>query len=191
LLGPVTVLAQAAVAPTPPATTPPAATTPPSPNVVPSGDLVATLKSSGHFTILVKALDAANLSAVLAATPDLTIFAPTDQAFQALPPAELAALMAPKNAPVLQKVLTYHVVHLNLDSSKFKGAKGPVASVESSQLQLDGSGDPLKVNDADIIQADVHATNGYIQVVDKVLVPSDVALPTASAETGSPPPTGR
>ena len=37
------------------------------------------------------------------------------------PPAELAALMAPKNAPVLQKVLTYHVVHLNLDSSKFKG----------------------------------------------------------------------
>lgn len=180
-VAPATVFAQ-----TPAEATPaPAAALPPSPHVVANGDLIATLKGSGHFTILIKALDAANLSGVLAATPDLTIFAPTDQAFQSLPAGELAALMAPKNAPLLQKVLTYHVVHLNLDSSKFKGAKGPVESVEQSKLELDGSGDPLKVNDADIIQADVHATNGYIQVVDKVLVPGDVSLPTASADSGA------
>ncbi len=52
-------------------------------------------------------------------------------------------------------------------------------SVEGANLQLDGSGDPLKVNDAAIIQVDVHATNGYVQVIDKVLVPSDVTLPAA------------
>ena len=58
-----------------------------------------------------------------------------------------------------------------------KGAKGEVPTVETSKLQLDGSGPTLKVNDADIIQADVAATNGTIHVIDKVLVPPDVTLP--------------
>jgi len=176
VMSPITGLAQPAAPVTPPPTMTPKMA---SPNLVAHGDLVATLKGSGQFTILTKALDAANLSGVLSTTPDLTIFAPTDQAFQALPPAELAALLAPQNATLLQKVLTYHVVHLSLDTSKFKGAKGAVPSVEGANLQLDGSGDPLKVNDASIIQADVHATNGYVQVIDKVLVPSDVTLPAA------------
>jgi uncharacterized surface protein with fasciclin (FAS1) repeats len=176
VMSPITGLAQPAAPATPPPTMTPKMA---SPNLVAHGDLVATLKGSGQFTILTKALDAANLSGVLSTTPDLTIFAPTDQAFQALPPAELAALLAPQNATLLQKVLTYHVVHLSLDTSKFKGAKGAVPSVEGANLQLDGSGDPLKVNDAAIIQVDVHATNGYVQVIDKVLVPSDVTLPAA------------
>ncbi|MEO8926733.1 MAG: fasciclin domain-containing protein, partial [Caulobacteraceae bacterium] len=89
------------------------------------------------------------------------------------------------------KVLIYHLVHLNLDSSKIKGAKGPVESVETGKLVVDGSGPVLKVNDADIIQSDIHATNGYIQVVDKVLIPADVTLPTASAAATPPaPPAG-
>jgi uncharacterized surface protein with fasciclin (FAS1) repeats len=78
-------------------------------------------------------------------------------------------------------VLIYHLVHLDIDSSKIKGAKGPVQTVEQSQLQLDGSGPVLKVNDADIIQSDVRASNGIIQVIDKVLVPPGVQLPTVSA----------
>ena len=148
---------------------------------MPNGNLISTLQGSGHFTILLKALDATNLTTTLKTTPDLTLFAPTDEAFQALPTGQLNELMAPKNAPILQKVLIYHLVHLNLDSSKIKGAKGPVQSVETGNLVVDGSGPVLKVNDADIIQSDVHATNGFIQVVDKVLIPTDVTLPTASA----------
>lgn len=140
-----------------------------------------TLKGSPDFTILVKALDATNLSGVLKTTPDLTLFAPTDEAFRALPAGQLAQLLLPKNAALLQKVLTYHLVHLALDSSKIKGAKGPVETVEKEKLQIDGSSQPLMVNNADIIQADVHATNGVIHVVDKVLVPADVVLPTATA----------
>ena len=120
--------------------------------------MASTLKASPHFTILAKALDASNLTPVLKSTPNITLFAPTDEAFNALPPAQLAALMETKNAPLLQKILTYHLVNLSLDSSKIKGAKGPVSSVEGGKLNLDGSGTPLKVDGADIIQTDVRAS---------------------------------
>lgn len=159
-----------------------------SPNLVASGSITATLKASPDFTILSKALEQAQLAGVLNATPGLTLFAPTDTAFKALPAGELAALLKTENAPVLQKLLVYHLVNLSLDGAKIKGAKGPVPSVETSQLQLDGSGAVLKVNDADIIQADVKASNGIIHVVDKVLIPTDVTLPApvAVAASGTP-----
>ena len=180
--------AQAAME-TPPAAAPApavASSVPPSPNLMPSGDMVATLKASPNFTILAKALDAANLSPVLKSTPNITLFAPTNDAFNALPPAQLAALMQTKNAPLLQKILTYHLVNLSLDSSKIKGAKGPVPSVEGGKLSIDGSGTPLKVDNADIIQADVKASNGLIQVVDKVLMPTDVTVPMADSGGAAP-----
>ncbi len=183
---PVVASAQDAV-PAAPAPAGPAAPPPASPHVVPNGNLVTTLQGSGHFTILLKAVDAAGLSDTLKTAPNITLFAPTDEAFQALPPAELAQLMAPKNAPLLQKVLTYHLVNARVDSAKIKGAKGPVVTVENTKIVIDGSTDVLKVNDADIIQSDVMATNGIIQVIDKVLVPSDVSLPTATAATAAPP----
>ncbi len=181
---PLAALAQAAPVASPASPSPAASA---SPNLVANGNLISTLQGSGHFATLLKALDATNLTATLKSTPDLTLFAPTDEAFQALPPGQLDQLLMAKNAPLLQKVLTYHLVHLNLDSSKIKGAKGPVESVETSKLVVDGSGPTLKVNDAHIIQPDVRATNGYIQVVDKVLIPSDVTLPTASAAATPPP----
>jgi uncharacterized surface protein with fasciclin (FAS1) repeats len=150
-----------------------------SPNLMAAGDIVATLKGNPNFTILVKAVDAAQLGATLSSVPGLTLFAPTDAAFNALPPSELAALMKSDNAGVLQKIVIYHLVHLTLDSAKLKGAKGPVPSVEGSQLQLDGSGAVVKVNDASVIQADVKATNGVIHVIDKVLIPADVTVPSS------------
>jgi len=183
LAAPMAVSAQDAPAAAPaPAPAAPAATIPASPNVVAGNDMMSTLQGSGHFTILVKALDATNLSTTLKVTPQLTLFAPTDEAFNALPPSQLAALMDPKNVQTLQQVLVYHLVHLNLDSSKIKGAKGPVETVERGKVEVDGSNDVLKVNNADIIQADIKVANGnLIQVVDKVLIPTDITLPTASA----------
>jgi uncharacterized surface protein with fasciclin (FAS1) repeats len=180
----------AALAQNPPTAPSPPAATMPAPHLTANGNMVTTLKSSGDFTILSKALDATNMSGVLAATPGLTLFAPTDEAFRALPPAQLSALLDPKNVPLLQQVLTYHLVHLDLDTSKFKGARGPVQSVEKGNLQLDGSGAVLKVNDAEIIEADVRASNGIIQVVNRVLIPTDVRLPQASASRGTTPTTG-
>jgi len=184
VLAPFAAMAQAASVPTA-APAPAVATLPPSPQLTANGNLITTLKGSPHFTILSKALDATQLSGVLSATPGLTLFAPTDEAFRALPPAQLAALLDPKNVATLQQVMTYHLVNLRLDTAKFKGAKGPVQSVERGNLVLDGSNPVLKVNDADIIQSDVQASNGIIQVVDKVLVPADVNLPTANASAGT------
>jgi uncharacterized surface protein with fasciclin (FAS1) repeats len=181
LAAPLAALAQAAP-PTAPAASPAAA----SPHLTANGNLVTTLKASPDFTILSKALDATKMSGVLATTPGLTLFAPTDAAFKAMPSAQLSALLDPKNVPLLQQVLTYHLVHLDLDTAKFKGAKGPVQSVEKGNLVLDGSGATPMVNNATIIQADVHASNGIIQVVDKVLIPADVTLPTASASAETP-----
>jgi len=187
ILAPLTTLAQGA----PIATQPAPAASDASPHLAANGNLVTTLKGSPDFTILSKALDATNMSGVLATTPGLTLFAPTDAAFRALPADQLAALLDPKNVPILQQVLTYHLVHLDLDTAKFKGAKGPVQSVEKGNLELDGSGATPKVNNADIIQSDVRVSNnGIIQVVDKVLIPTDVKLPTASAAAATTSSTG-
>ena len=174
--------APAAAAPT----APPAPVLPASPNVVANGNLISTLQGSGHFSILLKALDVAQLSETLKSAPNLTLFAPTDEAFQALPPSQLSQLLAAKNAPVLQKVLIYHLVNALVDSSKIKGAKGPIPTVEAGTVVIDGSTDVLKVNNADIIQADIKTTNGLIHVIDKVLVPSDVTLPIATAASSTP-----
>jgi len=174
-------------APTPAMAPPAAPALPPSPNLTANGNLVSTLKSSGKFTILVKAIESTNLAQTLATAPNITLFAPTDDAFHALPPGQLERLMMPANLPLLQKVVIYHLVNLPLDSSKIRGAKGPVKTVENGEVEIDGGGDVLMVNNADIIQADVHATNGYIHVIDKVLIPADAPLAAAG---GAAPATG-
>jgi uncharacterized surface protein with fasciclin (FAS1) repeats len=170
--------APAAAAPAPAA---PAAST--TPRVTAAGDLIATAKASGQFNTLIKALDATNLTGVLQKTPNLTVFAPTDAAFAALPAGQLDELMKPAGAATLQKILTYHVINLRVDASKIKGAKGEVKTVEGASVMLDGSGDTLMVDSARIVQADVMATNGILHVVDKVLMPNDVPAVTAAAAT--------
>jgi uncharacterized surface protein with fasciclin (FAS1) repeats len=152
------------------------------PTVVAKGDLVETVKASGQFTTFVKALDATNLTTVLKTNPNLTVFAPTDAAFAALPAGELERLMKTENAPELQGLLVYHVVNAPVDSAKINGAKGPVKTVAGTDLLLDGSSGSLKANSAAIVQADVRATNGILHVVDRVLSPSDPAIAAARAE---------
>lgn len=152
------------------------------PLVVAKGDLVETVQASGQFTTFVKALDKTNLTAVLKANKNLTIFAPTDAAFAALPAGELDRLMKTENAGELQSLLVYHVVNASVDSAKIKGAKGPVKTVAGTDLLLDGSGASLKANSGAIVQADVRAANGILHVVDRVLSPTDPAIAAAKAE---------
>jgi uncharacterized surface protein with fasciclin (FAS1) repeats len=154
------------------------ATTTAAPAVVAKGDIVETLKASGQFTNLLKATDSTNLTVVLKTAPGLTVFAPTDAAFAALPQAQLTALMANKAA--LQKAVLHHVINAKVDSSKIKGAKGPVSSGAGDMIVLDGSEDVLKADNATIIQADIMATNGIIHVVDAILTPGATA-PAAPA----------
>jgi len=150
--------------------------------IVAQGDLVDTLKLSGGFTTFIKGVEATNLTGLLKTNKNLTVFAPTDAAFAALPPGELDKLMADK--PALQKFILHHIVNAPIPSSKIKGARGPVPTGAGDQIMLDGSDEAggLKVDGADIVQADVRTGSGLLQVVDKVLVPGQGA--TASAATG-------
>jgi uncharacterized surface protein with fasciclin (FAS1) repeats len=187
---PAAALAQGASDAPAPAAPPPAHSLPSIPKVAGGANIYDTLKASGQFTILLKAVDQSGLAPVLQRYP-VTLFAPTDAAFNALPPDVLTKLMAANDtaANQLQQILKYHLINAQVDASKIRGAKGPVNTVENTPVQFDGSNpDDLLVNNADIIQADVRTTNGgIINVVDKVLIPSD--SPYASA-VASPPASG-
>ncbi|HEX6866922.1 MAG TPA: fasciclin domain-containing protein, partial [Caulobacteraceae bacterium] len=177
--------AEPVAAPAPAAAPAPEAAAPAYVPIVAKGDLVETAKASGQFTTFVKALDKTNLTAVLKNNPNLTVFAPTDAAFAALPAGELDRLMKTENAGELQGLLVYHIVNAPVDTAKIKGAKGPVQTVAGKELLLDGSGDSLKANSAAILQADVRATNGILHVVDHVLSPADPAIAAAKIEAAA------
>jgi uncharacterized surface protein with fasciclin (FAS1) repeats len=185
----------------PPAASAPAAPTPalPSiPKVAPGPDIYTTLKTSGQFTILLKAVDQAGLAPVLQKYPNLTFFAPTDAAMNALPPDVLTKLMAQNDtsANQLQQILKYHLINAVVDSSKLAGHSGPIPTVEATPVVIDGSNpNDLMVNNANIIQADVKVANGgVINVIDKVLIPKDspFAAPAspAAATSAAPTPAG-
>ena len=139
--------------------------------LTPSGDIVDTLKAAGQFTILLKALDASNLTAVVnRATPPLTLLAPTDAAFQALPAGQMESLMKTENSAQLQALLVYHVINAPVPLAQVQGKKGPVATGAGSSVQIDGTTTPMMINDASVLgQAQV--SNGYVYVIDKVLTP--------------------
>jgi uncharacterized surface protein with fasciclin (FAS1) repeats len=176
-------------APAAPATAPdspaaaPAAEAPAKPVTV-QGDLVDTLKLNGDFTTFVQGLAATNLTGLLKTNKNLTVFAPTDEAFAAMPPAELAKLKSDKTA--MQKFLLHHIVNAPIPTSKIKGAKGPVPSGAGDQILLDGSAESgeLKVDGATIIQPDLQTGSGLLQVVNKVLVPG-AGADTSTAAAGA------
>jgi uncharacterized surface protein with fasciclin (FAS1) repeats len=177
--------------PAPAATPAPAAGAPAKPVAV-QGDLVDTLRLNGQFTTFLKGVDATNLTGLLKTNKNLTVFAPTDAAFAAMPPAELAHLQSDKTA--MQKFLLHHIINAPIPSSKIKGAKGPVPSGAGDQVMLDGSDESgtLKADGATIVQSDVQTGSGLVQVVDHVLVPgaggaaeTAAAPAAASASTGT------
>jgi len=184
----VSLVATAAMAQTPaPAAAAPAPAAAPGAKLVPNGDLMATLRLSGQFNTFVKALDATNLSALLKSSPGLTVFAPTDTAF---PQSKLDAMLADK--PGLQKTLLHYIINAKVDSTKIKGAHGPVPSGAGDQIVLDGTTEGvLKADNATITQADVVTSNGVIHVVDQLMVagsvPATLPEPPPAAEPAPAP----
>jgi hypothetical protein len=137
---------------------------------VPGADIIATLKASGEFTTLLKGLDATNLTSLISTHPNLTLFAPTDAAFAALPPGQLDMLL--KSPTQLQAILAYHLIATTIKESDVKGhAAGQVDTAAKKKVSIDGSGPSIKVNDATVLQPGVTASNGIIYPIDKVLTP--------------------
>ncbi|MEM9846233.1 MAG: fasciclin domain-containing protein [Pseudomonadota bacterium] len=138
-------------------------------------DIVDIAAADGRFTTLVAAVSAAGLVETLKGPGPFTVFAPTDDAFAALPAGTVESLLLPENAAQLTSILTYHVVPGAVTSDQVLGQRLSVATVEGSTVKIDGtggkSGPGVMVNDASVIQADIIATNGVIHVIDKVLLP--------------------
>jgi uncharacterized surface protein with fasciclin (FAS1) repeats len=134
----------------------------------PAKDIVDTAVSAGSFQTLVKAVQAADLVSTLKSPGPFTVFAPTDEAFAALPKEKLEALLKDKAA--LTSVLTYHVVPgkvLAADVVKMSSAK----TVQGQSLSVETKGQEVRVNNAKVIKTDIQCTNGVIHVIDTVLMP--------------------
>lgn len=137
------------------------------------GDIVTIASETEGFSTLVAALTAASLVETLQGEGPFTVFAPTDDAFAALPEGLLEKLLLPENVDVLTSILTYHVVSGKVMSTDVMA--GDVPSVEGSSITL-GTTDGVQVNDATVVSADIEASNGVIHVIDKVIVPPTVDL---------------
>lgn len=134
-----------------------------------AADVVDTAASNGSFKTLVAAVQAAGLAETLKGAGPFTVFAPTDEAFAALPAGTVDDLLKPENKDKLTKILTYHVVSGKVMSGDLKdGMKA--ATVEGADVTIDLDNGAM-VNDAKVVTADVGADNGVIHVIDKVLMP--------------------
>ncbi len=116
-------------------------------------------------------MTAAGLVETLKGEGPFTVFAPTDDAFAALPAGVVDALLLPENKDALTKVLTYHVVAGNVMAADV--TDGDVPTVEGQTVTL-STADGVTVNGAKVIQADVVGSNGVIHAIDAVLLPPDV-----------------
>jgi uncharacterized surface protein with fasciclin (FAS1) repeats len=135
----------------------------------PIADIIQTADGAGTFNTLLTAIEAAGLTETLKGDGPFTVFAPTDDAFAAVDPDALNALLADPQA--LASVLTYHVVPGSLNAADVL-ASSSLATVNgaSAAISLDGNGQP-RIDDAIITATDIGARNGIIHVIDRVIFP--------------------
>ncbi|MEO1952510.1 MULTISPECIES: fasciclin domain-containing protein [unclassified Thioclava] len=132
-------------------------------------DIVDTAVNAGSFETLVAAVQAAGLVETLKGEGPFTVFAPTDEAFAALPEGTVDDLLKPENKDKLTSILTYHVVPGKVMSGDL--SDGMMAkTVQGSEVMV--KTDPaVMVDEASVTQADIEASNGVIHVIDKVIMP--------------------
>jgi uncharacterized surface protein with fasciclin (FAS1) repeats len=138
-------------------------------------NIVQIAAGSSDFSTLVAAVKAAGLVDTLSGTGPFTVFAPTNEAFAALPAGTLDSLLKPENKATLTSILTYHVISGSLFAKDVlagsvmtvNGAKFTVSIDNGSVFITDGKG-----NKAKIIKTDIAATNGVIHVINAVLLPA-------------------
>ncbi|OJU92211.1 MAG: fasciclin [Burkholderiales bacterium 66-5] len=146
-------------------------------------DIIDNAVNSKDHTTLVAAVKAAGLVDTLKGPGPFTVFAPTNEAFAALPAGTVDTLLKPENKPMLTKILTYHVVAGKLDSKaltqeiKDGGGKAMLKTVSGGSLTAMSSGNGITITDdkgdmAKVTIPDVYQSNGVIHVVNKVLLPN-------------------
>lgn len=126
------------------------------------------------FSTLNAAIQAAGLEATLSGTGPYTVFAPTNEAFEALPAGTVEQLLLPENKAALQQLLSYHVVPGNVTSADI--TPGEVETVEGSPVTIAVDGSDVTVGEATVVEADILASNGVVHAIDRVLLPPDAAV---------------
>jgi uncharacterized surface protein with fasciclin (FAS1) repeats len=134
-----------------------------------AADIVDTAAANGNFKTLIAAATAAGLVETLKGPGPITVFAPSDEVFAALPAGTVDDLLKPENKDKLVAVLTYHVVPGKVLSTDLKDGQ-TAKTAQGADVTIDLDGGP-KVNDANIVRADIIADNGVIHVIDKVIMP--------------------
>jgi transforming growth factor-beta-induced protein len=140
--------------------------------LVPEASLAQIVETQSEFSTLRAALAAADLTDALNGDGPLTVFAPTNSAFEALPEGTLDQLLA--NEDALRAVLTYHVVAARALSPDLVDGQ-QIETLNSAKIAIDLK-QGVKINDSSVTTADVLATNGVVHVIDKVLLPPDLDL---------------
>ena len=133
-------------------------------------DIVDTAVSAGSFNTLVAAVQAAGLVETLKGPGPFTVFAPTDAAFAALPAGTVENLLLPENRDQLAAILTYHVVPGKVLSGDLAGKMTSAATVQGTNVDIDATMG-VKVENANVVTADIETSNGVIHVIDTVLIP--------------------
>lgn len=133
-------------------------------------DIVDVAAENGSFTTLVAAVKAAGLVETLKGDGPFTVFAPTDEAFAALPEGTVDMLLKPENKDKLVAVLTYHVVPGKIMATEvMKLNSAETVQGEAVMIAIDNGN--VMINNAKVAMPDVEASNGVIHVIDKVLLP--------------------
>ena len=134
-----------------------------------SKDIVDTAAAAGSFGTLLAAAEAAGLVETLKGDGPFTVFAPTDDAFAALPDGTVENLLKPENKDQLVGILTYHVVAGKVMSTDLQDDM-EAATVQGTTVMIDLD-NGVMVDDANVVSADIEASNGVIHVIDKVIMP--------------------
>ena len=132
-------------------------------------DIVDTAVDAGSFGTLVAAVQAADLVDTLKGEGPFTVFAPTDEAFAALPEGTVENLLKPENKDQLVAVLTYHVLPGKVMSGDIAGDMS-ATTVQGSDVDITTTGGVM-VDGAKVVSADIEASNGVIHVIDSVILP--------------------
>jgi uncharacterized surface protein with fasciclin (FAS1) repeats len=130
---------------------------------------IATKKE--NFSTLVTALQAADLVGTIQNAENITVFAPTNEAFAKLPEGTLETLLKPENKEQLQAILTYHVVGSEIMSGDIAMGTSSVATLQGGTIEVTKSENGVTVNNANVIMADVDAVNGVVHAIDTVILP--------------------
>ena len=140
-----------------------------------AANIVETAQGAGSFGTLLAAAQAAGLADALATGENLTVFAPTDEAFAKLPSGTVENLLKPENKDQLAAILMYHVLPRKLASNQMLSGPFHVRTLKASgdrTLAIAKGAGGVTIDDANVVKADIMADNGIIHVIDSVMLPS-------------------